>query len=252
MKKFKILSLFLASLAVLVLAIMAFGGEQNVKLANDVAYDFPIKPGTDAWKKFTGHDEMLVATQIPEDVLKSMSTRALIETCLNYPLVGEITVHNSLQQGLEALISGFNGLQELLKREDAGVELLAQYRLVNKKIVQDINDIDSKKSNTAHFFEHTFIEMLLAQSSIQASMSMDEEKSLAKESLSDFRLAQSRPDIYSFASLQSEVLVMKKVLEREDGGLQVNGNRVVVGDSEMDLFKNTDQIVSQAENFISK
>jgi hypothetical protein len=252
MKKFKILSLFLVAIAILVFAIMAFGGEQNSKPATDVAYDFPIKPGTEAWKKFTSHDEMLAATQIPADVLKGMSTRALVETCLNYPLYGDMMAYNSLQQGLDAVISRFNGLQELLKREDAGAELLAQYPRVNRETAQDIANIDSKKTNTIRSFEHTFIEILLAQSSIRANMSESEEKYLVKESLNNFYLKQGRPDIYSFSSLQPTVLIMKKVLERRDGGLRINGKQVVIGDSEMDLSNNADQIVSQAENFISK
>ncbi|MDD5527899.1 MAG: hypothetical protein PHO56_02875 [Patescibacteria group bacterium] len=252
MRKLKLLSLFFVAVLVLVFVSMAIGGERNVKFANDRAYDFPIKPGTDAWKKFVGHDEMLAATQIPADVLKNMSTRALVETCLNYPMYGDMMVYDDRQKGLEAVISGFDGLQELLKREDAGIELLAQYRLVNKEIAQDINDIDSKKASSTHYFEQAFIEMLLAQSSVRASMSEDEEKILVKECLSNLRLKQNRPDIYNFLDSEPTILIMKRVLERRGVGLQINGKQVIVGDNEADLSNNADQIIVQSENFISK
>lgn len=34
------------------------------------SYEYPVKPGTDGWKAFTNHDEMLEACQIPESTLR--------------------------------------------------------------------------------------------------------------------------------------------------------------------------------------
>jgi hypothetical protein len=228
-------------------------GDLNKKSAViNVAYDYPIKPGTDAWKKLSSHDEMLAAIQIPADVLKNMSTGALVQTCLNYPLSGDMMVYDSLQQGLDEVISRSNCLQELLRRDDAGKELLVKYGDVGKQIQQDAGNIDSKKTNATHYFDQTYVEMLLAQNSIRKNMSEDDEKALVKETLANYKLKQGRSDIYNFLDLQPSVLIMKNVLEKRNPGLIFGSKQASAGNQVTELFNNKDQIVSQAENFTSK
>ena len=48
------------------------------------AYDFPIKPGTDAWRAFNSHVEMLNACQIPEPLLISGYHHELSATRRHY------------------------------------------------------------------------------------------------------------------------------------------------------------------------
>ena len=67
--------------------------------------------------------------QIPEDQLVSMSTQDLVITCMNYPAWLYFTAFNNPQDGDRLSISIiFNGLQELMKRADAPVELLSVYK----------------------------------------------------------------------------------------------------------------------------
>jgi hypothetical protein len=217
MKNLKKLSLFFVVGLVLISAGVVIGSEISKKSEAEVinvAYDFPIRPGMDEWKTFTSHGEMLSVVQIPDKTLKQMTTRALVETCLDYPMSGDMMAHNSLQEGLEFVISGFNGLQELLKREDAGVELLAQYRLANNEIKTEIESVESGGSLSSSYLKNIFLEMLLAQDSIRGNLSKEDEKVLIKECLNNFNLRQSRPDVYSFSSSVSEILVMKKVIEK--------------------------------------
>jgi hypothetical protein len=46
-------------------------------------YDYPIRPGAEEWKALYSFNDMLEACQIPENVLESMSTSALVETVLD-------------------------------------------------------------------------------------------------------------------------------------------------------------------------
>ena len=66
--------------------------------------------------------------QIPEDQLVSMSTQDLVITCMNYPAWLYFTAFNNPQDGIDINIHNFNGLQELMKRADAPVELLSVYK----------------------------------------------------------------------------------------------------------------------------
>ncbi len=49
-------------------------------------YKYPITPGSDEWKQLKNHDEMIDNCQIPETKLKMLTTNALVETVLEYPL----------------------------------------------------------------------------------------------------------------------------------------------------------------------
>ena len=76
---------------------------------------------------------MLEVLQIPNEILIMMSTKDLAHTCLNYPLFSDIWAFNNLQDGMDRAISGFNGLKELIERDDAGIELLAIYKSIGQR-----------------------------------------------------------------------------------------------------------------------
>jgi len=84
----------------------------------DTPYTYPVVPGTDAWAALETRADMAEACMIPEELLSEMTTSALLETVLNYPLLADIMAFNSAEQGVERVASGFNGLQELLLRND--------------------------------------------------------------------------------------------------------------------------------------
>lgn len=124
----------LVVIIILVISILTLSlcTKNKADLAYDDAYDYPIKGGTEEWKRFTSHDEMLKACQIPDAILKDMSTAGLVETVMNYPLYGDIYAYSSFQVGLNAIAAQFNGLAELLIRDDAGIELL-RYKVMKLK-----------------------------------------------------------------------------------------------------------------------
>jgi hypothetical protein len=67
----------------------------TVKPQTSDAYIYPIFPGTPQWANLASYDEMLQAVQIPDPVLKSISTWGLLESCFNYPLYGDFAAFNN-------------------------------------------------------------------------------------------------------------------------------------------------------------
>ena len=90
-------------------------------------WDYPVIPGMEEWKKLRTNEEMLNATQIPEEVLKSLSTEDLIDLCLRYPLNVTLLVYSNTNFGFETMFREFNGLRELYQRKDVSNSLIAQY-----------------------------------------------------------------------------------------------------------------------------
>ena len=86
-------------------------------LSAQTTWDYPVKPGTPQWAAFTTKKEKVDACQIPDGVLNSLTTKELVEICLNYPLFGDIMFYDNLQDGFRNNVAiSFNGIRELLRR----------------------------------------------------------------------------------------------------------------------------------------
>ena len=55
--------------------------------------------------------EMVDICQIPDNILKTMTTANLSSLCLNYPLLGDMLFSNNLQEGFDMMALKFNGFQ---------------------------------------------------------------------------------------------------------------------------------------------
>ena len=175
-------------------------------------YDYPVKGGTEEWRAFQTHDEMLKACQIPEDILNSMSTSGLVETVLEYPLYGDMRVYNTIQQGFEAVASQFNGLPELLNRKDAGTELLAIY---SKMDPLDIEDNWGDVQKGAYTFSIADVEILLAQNRILDNLSRIQLEDLIAEARLKYT-AKRQSAIYGPTGQGYSIWLMGKALQRAD------------------------------------
>ena len=173
------------------------------------AYDFPIKPGTDAWRAFNSHDEMLNACQIPEPLLKNMSTSGLVETVMNYPLFGDILAYNNPQIGINRVSAQFNGLSELLKRKDAGTVLLNIYAAMDPAAIPD-NWTDLQKGD--YSFNFLYIETVLAQESILSTLTIHELEELMEQANTKFQAQQNNSEVYDIYSMSMPIWVLSRVM----------------------------------------
>lgn len=120
--------------------------------SNNRAYQYPYATDSEEWKALT-RPERVAVSQIPEDILQDMSTKSLIDAVLAYPMRADLFVINTYRQGFLKVYSEFNGLQELVGREEAALGLLQKYKAM--KIGDPETVLDLK-----------FIEILLAQREI--------------------------------------------------------------------------------------
>ncbi|WP_432406490.1 hypothetical protein [Wukongibacter sp. M2B1] len=84
---------------------------------------YPITPDDKKWEEFTSKKEMLDACRISQDILDEMTTDELIKAVLDFPLVINLYLYNSYEDGLEALEEESDAFKELLKRSDANEKL---------------------------------------------------------------------------------------------------------------------------------
>lgn len=176
-------------------------------------FDFPIKPGTKEWAKLNTYKERIEAYNIPNNLLQSMNTEDLVQTCLNYPEFRLIMTRNSLQQGYDYLKSIFNGFVELEKRKDAGTELLKAYKKLNPA---DITNYDTPVKRGGFAFEFTYIEIILAQKAVLVNLSKKEKIGLIKKAVSDYEIKEKMPDNYSTFGLTTPALILGRLLDTDN------------------------------------
>ncbi len=87
-------------------------------------YEYPVRPGMDEWKKYGTLQQMIDASQVPEDIVDNMSTYALAKTVIEYPLVVNTLSYETPKEGIEEVSKYFYGLKAFLQREDAKESLL--------------------------------------------------------------------------------------------------------------------------------
>jgi len=81
-------------------------------------YDYPIIPGTNEWKSLTSHKQMIEACKIPENILKNMTTEALFETMMNYPLLSDMLFYDDKDLGYKIMKENCSLFNELFSRSD--------------------------------------------------------------------------------------------------------------------------------------
>ena len=106
-------------LALTMLAVLCAGCASGKTKQVDTPYVYPIQPGTEEWAKLDSLDAKIAACKVDPELMNSMTTEALLETVLDYPLLPNIYAFSSAEIGIGSVSGYFEGLQMLHDREDA-------------------------------------------------------------------------------------------------------------------------------------
>ncbi len=173
-------------------------------------WDYPVKPGSKEWKELKFHQEMVDVCQIPANLLSTISTEELAELCLNYPLFFTMKAFNNLQEGFNQVSTEFNGFQELFRRADAGVILLAIYKKCDPESIQTIKDLIVQGLQKQRIF---FIEFILSQQVIIEKLSDSGKKALLSETI--LMIEEKTEASFSTFNKQATSLIAVRVLENK-------------------------------------
>lgn len=201
-------------------------------------YDWPLKPGMAKWKDLTTHAQMLQVLQIPINKLQMMSTKSLAQTCLNYPLFPDIWAFNSLQDGMTHVITGFNGLQELLRRDNMGAELFKIYKMMNPHNFDQNWSLFEKGKYSAEFAK---IEILMAQEEILSSLKQNERAMLLCEALNK-KKAMQQYAIYDKKNQEPNTYLIGKILQKDN---PIFNSEIFKQDEKIQAFLNQGFMVSK-------
>lgn len=103
-------------------------------------WDYPIQPGSEKWELLNNATEMRNACQIPDTILTKISTKDLLDICLNHPLINDIYLFNDPKVGYKFFYDHFNGIQEFINRKDC-------IRVLIEKYIKEKNDRTENKTD---------------------------------------------------------------------------------------------------------
>ncbi len=200
---------------VLVSALCAWFNDLSAQTAK---WDYPVKPGTPQWAAFTTKKEKVDACQIPDGVLNSLTTKELVEICLNYPLFSDIIFYDNYQTGFRTVSHYFNGMQELFRRKDNVQPLLDRLRdddmlkLSSKVKVLSLLEIGRSVR------EHVNIELLLSHESVISNASAEQQQEIARLSMMNMDIKEYEHQYYGQSSIESSVYLLCASLTAMNGG----------------------------------
>ncbi len=192
-----------------VVCALAIGALAPIASAQEITepYDFPVRPGTEEWVALGSHEARLKACEIPTDILSRMTTGALVKTCMAYPFGGSVALANDLKLGAGVLLTRFNGLQELVQRPDAGIELVDFYETVNVLEVPSCGISDGRVC----LLELIYLESLVIQDNVLVRLGPNEHERLLRAGLRVYE-AKSSDSRYSTFSLSVTARLMTESL----------------------------------------
>lgn len=174
----------------------------------DKPYVYEAFESKEVWKTLTSFDEKLNACQVPSSIARELTTEALIQTCLDHPLVGLYLAYDDEFEIVKILSEQNNAFIELLNRKDSPGELVEYY-----------SSSPSLALSQMHFLE------LLLGSGLFPSL-FEEPLSTQLKKAAESQLANRRmmPDYYSVQSRKTAELLVremegKRTMNTESAGL---------------------------------
>ena len=209
---------------------------------NELSWNYPVQLGSEQWKAFQSHKEMVDACQIPQNVMTSLSTEELVVLCLKYPLLWDIGAFNFFTDGYAAYETNFNGIRELYQRKDAPTVLLAWYKQLNFGQV-------SLHSTFGFIFNISVTEYMLSASSMIAKYTPAQRKEIAAELWSRLNYKKSQPGNYTNDSLNSSYFALIRIIKSDaDGKLSADDTKLAdsftgIGHAPENILKQVEEII---------
>lgn len=175
-------------------------------------WDYPVKPGSEEWR-LTSYAEKLALNQLPNDLIKSITTGELLDYCMKYPFNKVILLFNNPNAGFEKVFSESLCWQEFLNRPDAIETFL---KLYDKKSTENIENIAIKDEKRNEMFNEFFLEKFVSETELANKADLKMQKLLLKSLIDKHNEKKERITQYRGFSYWSVVSAILTILKYED------------------------------------
>ena len=197
-----------------------------------------------------------VSTQIPEEKLGTMSTDQLIEEYMISLVRGNWFAYDYMDEAFEQATRDFNGLRELLKRDDAAQKLIEFYQKMDPSAYSESWDLSSRG---AYVFSFIYLEALLAQDSMRNRMTNSQIDVVLAELLNKYRFKHLHNNMYSLYSRQFNVYALARFLELKQESdesihtvLQMTDTQVLLKTGRLHNINTLTIVINTAQDYLKK
>lgn len=177
-----------------------------------LVWDYPVKPGTEEWNQLSNHQEMIDICQIPIDILQNISTKDLLEICLNYPLKIDLYAYSTLEEGIRRTSSHFNGFKEFLQRKDNFSSLYAYMK--ESKFNETVESKKSVLEKGEAIVMNSIVETFLSFNDVLQNSDQKQQDELIALSANRLRYKTQNKDKFSNYATTSSALLLGKLLQK--------------------------------------
>lgn len=212
----------------IVVSVIQVAKAKNKDFKLEKEFEYSVTPVDEQWAEFSSHKEMLEVCQLPYAYLKEVSTEELLDKVKEYPLIIDILNYDDLKSGVNAVAKQFNGLQELLSREDLTSVILTKYRQAkiptvtrykyDEKNVSNGSFLDNRTSRLNIYLdmqdelETVLYEGILLQDIVAQKYSIEKKLSIIKE-VAKKAFERSESKVYDY---KSESMFISSVYEEKN------------------------------------
>ena len=207
---------------ILFFLIISISWSVNAQEKNET-WDYPVKRGTEQWNALKTYQERLDACQIPETVIKQLSTKKLAELCLDYPMREGYWGHDDARRKARMMFDDFNGFRELANRSDGAAELVKIYK--DYPILTERPDPASKEFQT--LLRWSFLKLFLVNDSFISKLKKGELTDLGKVILDKYAGEVENRKFYEISSIEKTLFLASVVLDKQKPILSEERQQVV-------------------------
>jgi hypothetical protein len=217
----------------------------------DDHYVYPLVPGTEEWRQLSSTDEAFQVCQLPDNILKSISTPGLIDALIHSPMFTGFYLLSSSSpvEFWHNHYSRNNSAQELFERENSGDALVAYYKSVDIDCIKSATGDDASTMTADN--ERLFgLEFLFTKQEILVKIGHQKKQELVEALLSKYNQnKENRIEVVPMAwVMRSDAYA--PMLEYYSNNKELYEQSILLG-----YVSSTEQsnvIVSMANNYINK
>ena len=176
-----------------------------------LTWEYPVKPGMEAWSSLKTEKERIAVLQVPESVLATLSPEEAVSLCITLPAFILYTAFNTPQDGFDVMLSRYNILTHLLSRNDVGGSLIAAYKDAGLSGFKTL-----PYSNEFWPLKLLYLELVLSQKAILQSLTPDQKLELITEARTKYFEKLDNENFASAPELIFSLRIMVSILDVEE------------------------------------
>lgn len=177
-------------------ALLLFSISQTFLFGQSTLFEFPVKRGTPEWDNLKSYEEKRIVCQIPAEKIALIPTSSLLDIYLDYPLLGDVMVFSSHQEGFNKLRINFNAVNELISRKDLSTTLIKKYKELMPYSLKNLSNF----SRGEYSFRIQAIEIFLCQDEVLSNLSQNNRRELLESAIDHLSMKSQNQDLYALNS----------------------------------------------------